>query len=61
MTRLLPSRSSHLLASGTKTAALPQMQAQAPFVLAGSGAFQQTPAEKEITDRLLTIESRASS
>jgi hypothetical protein len=40
------SRSSHLLASGTKTAALPQMQEQAPFVLAGSGAFQQTPAER---------------
>jgi hypothetical protein len=38
--------------SATKTAALPQMQEQAPFVLAGSGAFQQTPAkDREITDR----------
>ena len=52
---------SHLLASGSKTAAQPQMQARAPLSASRLGAFQQTPAEDpEITDRLLTIESGAS-
>jgi hypothetical protein len=56
------SRSSHLLASGSKTAAQPQMQEQAPLRASRLGPFQQTPAEdREITDRLLTIESRACS
>ncbi|MGB0095013.1 MAG: hypothetical protein WBP81_21075 [Solirubrobacteraceae bacterium] len=55
-------RSSHLLASGSKTAAQPQTQEQAPVRASRLGAFQQTPAEdREITDRLLTIEVRASS
>jgi hypothetical protein len=55
-------RSSQLLASGSKTAAQPQMQEQAPLRANRLGAFQQTPAEDlEITDRLLTIESRACS
>ena len=59
--RLLSLRSSHLLASGSKTAAQPQMQARAPLRASPLGAFQQTPAEDpEITDRLLTIESGAS-
>jgi hypothetical protein len=58
----LLSRSSHPLASGSNTAAQPQMQERRLFVLAGSARSQQTPVEgREITDRLLTIESRASS
>jgi hypothetical protein len=37
------------------------MQARAPLRASRLGAFQQTPAEdREITDRLLTIESGAS-
>jgi hypothetical protein len=55
-------RSSHLLASGSKTAAQPQIHEQAPVRASRLGAFQQTPAEdREITDRLLTIESGVSS
>jgi hypothetical protein len=55
-------RSSHLLASGSKIAAQPQMEEQALLRASRLGAFQQSPAEdREITDRLLTIESRASS
>jgi hypothetical protein len=38
------------------------MHEQAPLRASRLGAFQQTPAEdREIADRLLTIESRASS
>ena len=56
------SRSSHPLASGSNTAAQPQMQERRLFVLADSARSQQTPAEgREITDRLLTIESGTSS
>ena len=52
------STSSHPLASGSNTAAQPQMQERRLFVLAGSARSQQTPAEgREITDRLLTIGS----
>jgi hypothetical protein len=47
-----------MLASGSKTAAQPQMQEQAPLRASRLGSFQQTPAEdREITDRLLTIDS----
>jgi hypothetical protein len=38
------------------------MQEQAPLPASQLGAFRQTPAEdREITDRLLTIESGVSS
>ncbi|MGB0091431.1 MAG: hypothetical protein WBP81_02700, partial [Solirubrobacteraceae bacterium] len=51
-----------LLATGSKTAAQPQMQDQAPLRASRLGAFRQTPAvDREITDRLLTIESGMSS
>jgi hypothetical protein len=50
------------VASGSNAAAQPQVQERRLFVLAGSARSQQTPAEgREITDRLLAIESRASS
>jgi hypothetical protein len=52
--------SSHLLASGSKTAAQSQMQEQAPLRASRLGAFQLTSAEdREITDRLLTIDWEA--
>ncbi len=50
------------ISHGGNTSAQPQMKEQAPLRFSRLGAFQQTPAEdRKITDRLLTIDSGASS